>query len=297
MRNINKTIKITIIIIFVIIINLGVLFLYEPKYKGSINNHQNLIFAHRGFGSESLDNSLSSIKKALESDIDGVEIDAQITKDGEVIIFHDSYLERLTNGKGNISDKTLFEIKSYNYTLNSSITAEKISTFDEVLNIINGSTLVILEIKCGSFDCHQIEQKIVEKINKHNASNYIIVDSFNPVAIYRIKKAGSKIITMFDFRDIEPDDPSNTLKIPFFLKKEPFRRAIRKIIRPDILSIEISVSSKTIKSLLYKGHPVVLWTPNTEKEIKDSFNKDPYAIITDNPLYAMKIRGELHENS
>ena len=67
------------------------------------------IFAHRGLSSIYPENTLIAFEKALEYEIDGIETDVQLTKDGELVIIHDETLDRTTNGTGFVKDYTLKE--------------------------------------------------------------------------------------------------------------------------------------------------------------------------------------------
>jgi len=58
------------------------------------------IFAHRGFSGRYPQNTMLAFQKALESGCDGIELDVQLTKDGEVVIIHDEYLDDLTECTG-----------------------------------------------------------------------------------------------------------------------------------------------------------------------------------------------------
>ncbi len=115
----------------------------------------------------------------------------------------------------------------------------------------------------------------------------VYLSSFNPFVLRRLKQIDPNVRTVFIFRDIEPNDPTQFAKIPFFLKNEFCRRAIRKIIQPDLLSVETTVDKKTIQNLQAKGYPIILWTPNSEAEVQECFETKPFAIITDEPLVAM----------
>ena len=72
------------------------------------------VFAHRGFSGRYPQNTMLAFQKALESGCDGIELDVQLTKDGEVVIIHDEYLDDLTDFTGNVRDYTLGELKSCN---------------------------------------------------------------------------------------------------------------------------------------------------------------------------------------
>ncbi len=57
-------------------------------------------FAHRGFSGKYPENTMLAFEKAIEAGADGIELDVQLTKDGEVIIIHDETIDRTTDGKG-----------------------------------------------------------------------------------------------------------------------------------------------------------------------------------------------------
>ncbi len=95
-----------------------------------------IMIGHRGNPSQAPENSLSGFLKAYENGADVFEVDVEITKDGEIVIMHDSTLNRTTNYKGTatVGDMTLEEIKSYRLLgLQNEITEETVPTFREVL--------------------------------------------------------------------------------------------------------------------------------------------------------------------
>ena len=67
--------------------------------------------AHRGWRSKYPENTMISFRKALELDIDGVEMDVHMTKDYRIVVCHDPTLERTTDMNGTIYEMTLDEIK------------------------------------------------------------------------------------------------------------------------------------------------------------------------------------------
>ena len=94
------------------------------------------IFAHRGFSGRYPQNTMLAFRKALESGCDGIELDVQLTKDGEVVIIHDEYLDDLTDFTGNVRDYTLGELKSCNAENGRKSTAS--SQFRPLRNTANG---------------------------------------------------------------------------------------------------------------------------------------------------------------
>ncbi|MFH1259660.1 MAG: glycerophosphodiester phosphodiesterase [Elusimicrobiota bacterium] len=98
-----------------------------------------LKIGHRGAAGYEPENTIISVEKAIELKVDMIEIDAQLCKSGEVIVFHNNRIA----GSGYIADKTLLELKKYDL-----IKGQKIPTLEEVLDCINRRTKVNIEIKC-----------------------------------------------------------------------------------------------------------------------------------------------------
>ena len=71
------------------------------------------IIGHRGAAGLAPENTLVSFEKALTDGADLIEIDVRETKDGEILIFHDSTLERTTNGQGEVQQRSLNELKKF----------------------------------------------------------------------------------------------------------------------------------------------------------------------------------------
>ena len=67
-------------------------------------------FAHRGFSGKYPENTLLAFSKAIEEGVDGIENDVHLTKDGVLVVMHDELVDRTTNGKGYIKDKTYEEL-------------------------------------------------------------------------------------------------------------------------------------------------------------------------------------------
>jgi len=70
-----------------------------------------LIIAHRGASALAPENTFAAFKKALADGADGLEFDVRLTKDGEVIVFHDATLARLSDRKNLVSSLTLEELR------------------------------------------------------------------------------------------------------------------------------------------------------------------------------------------
>src|SRR5690606_19539586 len=70
-----------------------------------------LVIAHRGSSQIAPENTLPAIDRAIQDGADAIEIDVQLTKDGQVVVFHDEWVNRTTNGRGFICDLTYAELE------------------------------------------------------------------------------------------------------------------------------------------------------------------------------------------
>ena len=73
------------------------------------------VWAHRGASGYAPENTLDAFRKAVEMGADGIELDVQMTKDGELVVIHDETINRVSNGKGWVKDYTYEELKKFNF--------------------------------------------------------------------------------------------------------------------------------------------------------------------------------------
>ena len=209
-------------------------------------------------------------------------------------------VDRLTNATGRVGAKTLEELLRLDLgpKYNESFKGSYVATFEEFVKNVNGSAILMVELKVTKAGRTGIEETAVEIIRKHNVFDYVYLSSFNPLVLYRLKKLDSRVHTVFILMDTNWNEellkeiiiPEDRVNLPWMLRQEPIRKAIRKIIKPDLLSVNYRVDDNTINTLIKKGHPIFLWTPNNETDIARSLNKKPYGIITDEPLLGKNLR-------
>jgi len=281
----------------------GYLFLYEPAYSGLLIDRPSrpLVFAHRGFGDLGPDNSLYAVERALEAGVDGVDVDGQLTRDGELVIFHDLSVDRLTSGTGKVRDKTLAEMLALDLgpRYNPPVSGAHVHTFEDFLRTVKGRGILMVELKVPGAAASGIEQRAVDVIRKYDAHQDVVLSSFNPLVLYRVKRLDPAVRTCLIFMDtnwnpelmaeIKPEDLVN---LPWPLRQEFVRRAIRKIVRPDLLSINHEVDEAVTSRLIAKGWPAFIWTVDDEPSIRAALARRPYGVISDQPVRARQVRGQ-----
>lgn len=209
--------------------------------------------AHRGLHDKTNpENSLSAFQKAIDQGYP-IELDVQIIADGTVVVFHDSSLSRLTDNDGylkflNKEDLNLLTLKD---------SKEKIPTFEEVLNLVNGKVPLLIEVK-NEGKVGELEKTVLEMLKKYKGEYAIC--SFNPYVLEYFYKYA-------------PDVPRGQIAGFFkgeklsFLKKHALKKMLlnKKISHPDFISYEAKrLPNRFVKK--YKALPLLAWTVRSESE-------------------------------
>lgn len=165
-----------------------------------------LLFGHRGVPAEAPENTLAGFRRALELGLDGVELDVRTCRSGDLVVFHDDDVSRLTNGSGKISDLTFEELRRLDagVRFGRKFLGEKIPSFDEVLELLGGKMLINVELKTASIRDDGLESKVLPVIQKMNLLSSVILSSFNPCSLWRVKRMAPTAVTALLFADDQP---------------------------------------------------------------------------------------------
>ena len=115
--------------------------------------------AHRGFSSQAPENTFAAFDLAIEKEFYYIETDVQLTADNIPVIIHDDTVDRTSNGKGKISEKTLSDIKKLDFGswFSKKFKDQKIPTLSELLKNYNNKIHLVLELKSQQSElCKQI---------------------------------------------------------------------------------------------------------------------------------------------
>lgn len=138
-------------------------------------------YAHRGLHSETVpENSMAAFERACREGY-GIELDVQLSADGEVMVFHDYTLIRMTGREGKLSDLTAAELK----TLSLKDTAETIPTFREVLELVGGRVPLLVELKGEDLNA-SLCPKVAALLGGYEGD--YCIESFNPLLLRAMRK-------------------------------------------------------------------------------------------------------------
>lgn len=232
---------------------------------------------HRGAAGYCPENTFASFKQALEMGVDYLEIDVQMTKDGELVVIHDPTVNRTTNGKGKVKDFTLQEIQSLDAGswFGPKFAGEKIPAFNEFLKEYAGKTGLVIELKKPEL-YPGIEEKVANELKKRKLDitedNKIIVQSFDRESL--------KL-----FHTLLPSIPIGVL----------VKYSGRGISKKELLSFSqyasyvnpkiTMVNQRLIRRLHHHGFKTIIWTVKNKYEMKAIENFQLDGIVSDFPDY------------
>lgn len=224
------------------------------------------LIAHRGIHDNSItpENSLKAFQKAIDYNI-AIELDVRITKDNQLVVFHDDNLLRMAKKELLIEESTLKELNKIKLLE----TEEKIPTLKEVLKLVNNKVLLDIEIKNTKKLVEVSNALQMELKNYHN----FVIKSFNPNII---KKLRNKYPNWIYGLLITPQN------------RKIYNYLILKMFKPDFIAINKQiVNSKYIQKYSI-NHQIFVWTINSKEEI-EIINNPNYQYICNNLPYIKSI--------
>lgn len=235
------------------------------------------IFAHRGASGYAPENTLEAFSLAMEQGAEGIELDVQLTKDGEVVVIHDETIDRTGSGKGDVREYTLEELKKLSFHNHmEAYKGVKIPTLKEVLELVKpGEMEVNIELKTGIYWYPGIEEKTIQVVKEAGMENRVIYSSFNHYSIQKVLENQADAETAYLYSDV-------ILDVDKYAKKTGIGG-----LHPAVYHLKMAEFLKEYKE---SGLKVRVWTVNKEEDMRSFIEADLEAIITNYPDKALNIR-------
>lgn len=232
------------------------------------------ILAHRGYSASFAENTMSAFLEAEKAGADGIELDVQLTKDSEIVVIHDEKVNRTTSGSGFVKDLLYKDIRKFNANKKGG-KKEPIPSLIEVFEWMKTNDLVCnIELKNGLIRYEGMEEKVIKLIQNHGLMKRIIISSFNHYSI------------VYCYR-LAPEIETAPLFIEGIYMPWVYSQSIRaKGIHPKYST----VSDEIIKTTMENGIAVRPYTVNKDTDMHRLFKINCTAIITDDPVKALRIR-------
>lgn len=147
-----------------------------------------MVIAHRGASRLAPENTLPAIKQALKDGSEGIEIDVQLTKDEQVVVIHDEWLNRTTNGRGFVFLTPYATIRRLDagQWFHPRFKGTHVPLLEEVLEMVKDHPVTLhIELKNNLISYPKLEEKVIQLVQRHNMEKRVILSSFRPDSLER----------------------------------------------------------------------------------------------------------------
>lgn len=237
------------------------LFAVKPRTGHRADKMKGALYAHRGLYNKKAgvpENTMTAFRKAVEAGY-GIELDVQLCRDGEVVVFHDFDLKRVCGIEGAVSDFTYQELQAFPLMG----TKERIPRFRDVLKLVDGKVPLLVEMKVKSreFD-GGVCAKADELLSRY--SGEYVVESFHPWALLW-------------YRRHRPEVCRGQLSMNFQRREAAFtpvhymaRHLMMNFLgRPDFIAYDIRDRSSVSRNICRRlfGAPSAAWTVKSREQL------------------------------
>ena len=239
------------------------LFAISPRFtrQRDMRCYRHTMFAHRGYHCMEKgipENSMAAFRAALNKGY-GIEIDLHLTRDGQLVVFHDDTLERICGRPDIIENMTYEELKDCRLCG----TAETIPAFDEVLSLVEGRVPLLIELKIPDSSVH-ICRETLRQLKHYQGP--CLIQSFNTMGI-RWFRLNAPHILRGQLSSNLTRDPLKEAWLLRFMVKHLLSNFLG---RPDFISYNLNdlpiVNVWILKHIFHV--PVAVWTLNTPDMLK-----------------------------
>ena len=234
-----------------------------------------LIVAHRGASRDAPENTIPAFQLAWEQGADAIEGDFHLSKDGEIVCFHDADTKRVAGTQLVVRQSTLAELKQLDVgaTHGVAFNGTRIPTIAEVFATIPEGKMIFIEVKCGA----EIIPKLLNEIDQSGLTQeQIVVISFNKQVIQqlKIKAPQYKASWLCSFKKQETGEITPSLATVLKTLKQ---------IQADGLSSNTALPASVIEAVSQQGYEWHVWTINDLNTARRMQALGVLSITTDVP--------------
>ena len=244
----------------------------EPAENAEVSANIPFIVAHRGYSSVFPENTLAAFAGALDIGVDYIELDVQLSRDGQVIVMHDDSLKRTTGVDGSPTEFTVEELAGLDAGswFDASFAGEKIPTLGEALNLIRDTECgVYLELK----DIGETEgfvESVLEVAEKCGMTQRCLFASFQYDYLARLKELDGNLATLYNTSSGKTSLPEEFPADYYGLNLDTIRQ-------------------ETVKAIHEAGKQAFVWTVNTPSQMTNVQAMGIDGIVTNDPGVAKVI--------
>lgn len=251
------------------------------------------IIGHRGVPCDAPENTLPSFLRASELGLTHVECDLRLTRDGHVVLMHDSTVERTTDGEGKVSELTLEEIRELDCGswFSEDFTGERVPTLHEFFDALDDDMHAILEVK----ETHRQDEatrKVLRTTLERGMVCRVSVTSFYWNVLELVRTLEPIIETQALVRPIGSPERSGCGPVPIACSNVDAFLDDPRLSSADVVCPRAGdVDPALIERIHTQGFPVRVWGARTDRreEILHILRCGVDGMTADHPQYVRTV--------
>lgn len=230
------------------------------------------VMAHRGLSADAPENTLYAFSDAISVGADFIELDVQQTRDGVLVVMHDSNLKRTTGVNKDIWDVDYADIQNLDAGswFDPAYANARIPMLEETLQFVDKRAKLNIEIKPTKHGSDTLEQDVAELITRYQYTDACYVTSFSYGSLKKVKEANPEIRTGYLMSVAYGQFYSLKYADAFSLNK-------------------VFVTSQVVNAAHQQGKQIFAWTVNGMSEVRSLCNLHVDSIITDDPVMVQNV--------
>lgn len=230
------------------------------------------VMAHRGLSADAPENTLYAFSDAILVGADFIELDVQQTRDGVLVVMHDSNLKRTTGVNKDIWDVDYADIQNLDAGswFDPAYANARIPTLEETLQFVDKRAKLNIEIKPTKHGSDTLEQDVAELITQYQYTDACYVTSFSYGSLKKVKEVNPEIRTGYLMSVAYGQFYSLKYADAFSLNK-------------------VFVTSQVVNAAHQQGKQIFAWTVNSMSEVRSLCNLHVDSIITDDPVMVQNV--------
>lgn len=230
------------------------------------------VMAHRGLSADAPENTLYAFSDAISVGADFIELDVQQTRDGVLVVMHDSNLKRTTGVNKDIWDVDYADIQNLDAGswFDPAYANARIPTLEETLQFVDKRARLNIEVKPTKHGSDTLEQDVAELITQYQYTDACYVTSFSYSSLKKVKEVNPEIRTGYLMSVAYGQFYSLKYADAFSLNK-------------------VFVTSQVVNAAHQQGKQIFAWTVNSMSEVRSLCNLHVDSIITDDPVMVQNV--------
>ncbi len=241
-----------------------------------------IVFAHRGASAYAPENTLAAFALAIEQGADAIELDAKLSADGHAVVIHDLTVDRTTGMQGSVREMTLAKLRALDAGsfFSPKFHGEKIPLLEEVFESFGRRTFINVELSNHETPDDNLVETVCMLVKKFNLQKRILFSSFHPRSLAKARGLLPEVP-----RGLLANDDYRALWVRSFIFYFGNYQALHPHLR--------TTSPQQIRRVHRLGRRLHVFTVNEEPALQKVFRWGVDGVFTDDPLLAMRVRGEI----